>query len=819
TNETTLTPEIETAVRALRNDPLRIYEFVRNHIRYDAPTYGVKLGAHGCLVAGQGNDWDQAALLSTMLRAAGYATRYATAIVYYDTPRLSRWCGFGGNGDYNDLGGYVFYNGGWPDGFGTGTADGWHAVYAPGGQEIWTGIRRVWVEADIGGQWYTLDPAFAECSVTQATNLASVLSYDRTNLLAAAMQGATTNAAWVRDVNAANLSVELTRLATNLLGTLRAEYDTKGIDALVGGRVFSPEAVTNLPSALPYAEDVASASRTTFDHVPAARILSVTVTYQNIARTFSGYELGGRPLMITHDASASYAPKLWLDGEAVAVGAPTIPGATNALTWTIDQPYASAGWADDSVAQTLKSTNSYVLVYDFGSASRRQSMQAAREFESLLAAGHSPSSEMARLYAMHAAAVGGLEQWKLSSTMLGHIADAICYSHHFLGVMGQEEGYYLDLPGLRSQTLPFSGEASDWETLMKADSFFASALEHGVLEQTQGTNRPAASTIKIAFENNAAGHRTFLADNANWSTVRAALTNYAAQTLSELDARMDADSVILVPENGSISVRQWSGYGFAHFWSQSSGPTWSAAMGMIIGGGYSGGYGGEPVPYSVPAVQNLYVTAISPAPQTQIAATTARDPVDLRTGHLLHQKPTLEIGISPPPRGQQLVLSYSSGEAARPRQLGYGWRHNLDVQAAEASDGAAAFGLRQASDAAALVAAAYVVADLLDENAGVREWTTAALATKWALDQMSQNTIVVRMGDHGLSYMRMPDGSYNPPPAVTTHLIKTNGMFRLVERFGKEYRFDANGLLSSIVDADGNTMSLAYNAQTNLSTV
>jgi len=754
-----------------------------------------------------------------MLRPAGYATRYATVIVYYDTPRLSRWCGFGGNGDYNDLGGYVFYNGGWPDGFGTGTADGWHAVYAPGGQEIWTGIRRVWVEADIGGQWYTLDPAFAECSVTQATNLAPVLSYDRTNLLAAAMQGATTNAAWVRDVNAANLATELTRLATNLLGTLRAEYDTKGIDALVGGRVFSPEAVTNLPSALPYAEDVASASRTTFDHVPAARILSVTVAYQNIVKTFSGHELGGRPLMITHDASASYAPKLWLDGEVMAVGAPTTPGETNTLTWTVDQPYASAGWAADSIEQTLKSTNSYVLVYDFGSASRQRSVQAARKLESLLAAGHSASSETARLYAMHAAAVGGLEQWKLSRAMLGHIADAICYSHHFLGVMGQEEGYYLDLPGLRSQTLPFSGEASDWETLMKADSFFASALEHGVLEQTQGTNRPAASTIKIAFENNAAGHRTFLADSANWSTVRAALTNYSAQTLSELDARMDADSVILLPENGSVSVRQWSGYGFAHFWSQSSGPTWSAAMGMIIGGGYSGGYGGEPGPYSVPATQNLYVNAISPAPQTQIPSTTARDPVDLRTGHLLHQKPALALGSDSPPRGQQLVLSYSSSEAARERQLGRGWRHNLDVQAVEASDGAAAFGLRQASDAAALVAAAYVVADLLDENAGVREWTTAALATKWALDQMNQKTVVVRMGDHGLSYMRMPDGAYNPPPSVTTDLIKTNGLFRLVERFGKEYRFDANGLLSSIVDADGNTMSLAYNAQTNLSTV
>ena len=108
-------------------------------------------------------------------------------------------------------------------------------------------------------------------------------------------------------------------------------------------------------------------------------------------------------------------------------------------------------------------------------------------------------------HAMHAAAVGGLEQWKLSRVMLGHIADAISYSHHFLGVLGQEEGYYLDLPGLRSQTLPFSGEASDWETLMKADSFFASALEHGVLAQTQGTNRPAALFSEATLIVEAAG--------------------------------------------------------------------------------------------------------------------------------------------------------------------------------------------------------------------------------------------------------------------------------------------------------------------------
>lgn len=65
-----------TALASIGKDPRAIFEFVREKIRFE-PYDGVLRGADGTLMALAGNSWDQAVLLSTMLRAAGHATRFA----------------------------------------------------------------------------------------------------------------------------------------------------------------------------------------------------------------------------------------------------------------------------------------------------------------------------------------------------------------------------------------------------------------------------------------------------------------------------------------------------------------------------------------------------------------------------------------------------------------------------------------------------------------------------------------------------------------------------------------------------------------------
>src|SRR2546428_10189399 len=66
-----ITPEIQALARGLENDPLRIFNYVHDHIRY-VLYFGSKKGAQLTLLEKSGNDFDQCALLVALLRAAGY---------------------------------------------------------------------------------------------------------------------------------------------------------------------------------------------------------------------------------------------------------------------------------------------------------------------------------------------------------------------------------------------------------------------------------------------------------------------------------------------------------------------------------------------------------------------------------------------------------------------------------------------------------------------------------------------------------------------------------------------------------------------------
>jgi transglutaminase-like putative cysteine protease len=90
--ETEATPEIEVLARALWYDAATIYDYVRNHIDY-VPAYGIRNGATGCFLAGRGGDWDQVALLVSLLRVSGYNTRFRTGQVVYNIDDLKEWLG------------------------------------------------------------------------------------------------------------------------------------------------------------------------------------------------------------------------------------------------------------------------------------------------------------------------------------------------------------------------------------------------------------------------------------------------------------------------------------------------------------------------------------------------------------------------------------------------------------------------------------------------------------------------------------------------------------------------------------------------------
>ena len=75
-----LTPAIAALAKQLGNDPVQIYEYVRQNIASE-PYFGSKKGALGALAEGIANDYDQASLLVALLRSAGVPARYETGQV------------------------------------------------------------------------------------------------------------------------------------------------------------------------------------------------------------------------------------------------------------------------------------------------------------------------------------------------------------------------------------------------------------------------------------------------------------------------------------------------------------------------------------------------------------------------------------------------------------------------------------------------------------------------------------------------------------------------------------------------------------------
>ena len=65
-----ITPEIQALARGLENDPVRIFNYVHDHIRH-VLYFGSKKGAELTLLERSGNDFDQCALLVSLLRASG----------------------------------------------------------------------------------------------------------------------------------------------------------------------------------------------------------------------------------------------------------------------------------------------------------------------------------------------------------------------------------------------------------------------------------------------------------------------------------------------------------------------------------------------------------------------------------------------------------------------------------------------------------------------------------------------------------------------------------------------------------------------------
>ena len=835
-----ITPEIQSLSRGLENDPVRIFQYVHDHIKH-VFYFGSKKGAQLTLLEGCGNDFDQCALLVSLLRAAGYTNnvgyQYGWAVIPFDSP------------DHNDMHhwlGLSMTNASWTD-----VTNYFNYVMSPNERGYiapnyfsWApnaiGVQHVWVLFTNNATVYTLDPAFKISEPVPGINLASAMGLNTSNLLSAA--GGTNTSLYVRGLNEANIRGTLQGYNSNLLAYIQNNYPNASVQDILGGQRIVPW-TNGLATSLPFSIFANTWNPLlSWQAIPTNCMATFTIGVGGASHFWWFPQLAGQKLSLTF--SNNGVAQLWLEDTSVFqtnISSKTGGSSTIPVTFTCTFPYgatdgsglpvSTGGNHDFSKSQDYKATNSsYAILYCFepGVKWLHERQQVLNQY---IQQGYTNGSRQVVTESLNVMGLSWMTQTKLlGDDLLGQQMGILPESLVRLGRMSQEQGngYYVDAYCQLDRWVPNSGvTAADQlrqNQYFDVKQYFGSAMEHAVIEQLNSTGMVAASTMKLLQLANTNQNFIYLVNSSNWTAgvkVRNMLTStYTTAALSALDAAIANGDYLLLPTNGSIQVSgagSYKGEGYVDN-NLTSG---SRSVNMVIGGGYMGGFSAFPTAvidtsylFSSATVQPVF---FNNAPQF-LPPTYSADPVNMADASFQVGETDLSLG-SESPNGIAFYRSYNPNyKNVNLANMASGWVHNYYFNLATVSAPEAVLGQSTPAQMSSILVASCVAANLYNSaTPDPKNWLTTALVTKWGIDQTISNAVSVSLGANTMQFTRQPDGSLTPP-AGSTWTLTNNGTFKLQERHGRTFAFNANKQLVAISNQYGATLSLTYTG-TNLTQV
>jgi transglutaminase-like putative cysteine protease len=250
------TPEIQftDAIRAkaqeLGNNPVKIYEWVRNNIEY-APTYGSIQGADQCLQSKICNDMDTASLLISLLRVSGIYSHYEYSTIEIPIEKAMNWVG--GVTDPK-MAGTILATNGIPA-----------KVLISGGTIKAVQLEHIYVKAWIdyipsrgavhkqGDTWIPLDPSYKQYTYTQGIDIQTAVPFDAQTFANQIQSTATINP----DGSVTNLNSALIQQAMQDYQTRVQDYITQNkpnatVGDVIGKKDIIKQEFGILPETLPY---------------------------------------------------------------------------------------------------------------------------------------------------------------------------------------------------------------------------------------------------------------------------------------------------------------------------------------------------------------------------------------------------------------------------------------------------------------------------------------------------------------------------------------------------------------------------------------
>ena len=796
---------IAECARGLRHDWQRCFDFVRDNIAF-SPCAGILRGPVRTLVDREGSDADQALLLMALLKASGYADM---KLVYEPATLSNGNLESGFKISLDAVSGYSAIAWlGLPTNVVT-DAIGESARYrlTNGGHETigytYNGIHFVvtdhyWVELTVDGVKHSLDPSFKPSPGKTMPDVLAQMKYNRASLLSSV--GGSVDASSVKNLSEGNLTAALKGYAKNLSEAWTnanwSAEDYLGIGVIVprgdSDSYFPGTSISGSPIDV-FGQDANSVN---------ARRARADLTLDGTPLvSFYLDEIGLRNLWLSYEQNGSALQTvLHLDDQVLK----TVSAASSGkATLRIAVDYAHGETTKD-YSFSRKAGNAYSVIVGFGSDARGGMRKfATGELARLKNAGHADDSR--RMLAAMTYSAG--HHWMAECAAIQKIRNCVLGGdegmYYDVGISGQDGGPYVDMANRM-------GFGQKNITHFNGSGFFDSALEHSILEQLNGPGSAAVSTVKILSLANASGNPVYFMNSGNASSVISSLQNYSESTLSAFRSEVAENKIILAPKNAKTALNQWSGTGYVTFGPLTDGTT-RVNTGMIISGGYNGGYDSEE---EYPDYRKWIRDALADVNYGHSGPWAVQgDPIAMPHGNFLDRKQDLALNRATP---LSWTRRYDSSESYFDGVLGRGWSHNFDARIIHMTDFDSFFGRGSVKAVMPSVVAAAVVDDLLKEQKSLssgenaRRFMLAALAINWWANELRSTAITIKLGSMMLGFTRNPDGTYAPAPGVTAELTRGSDIFTLQERNGSKYVFNEDGLLSSCVDVSGNTTRLTY---------
>lgn len=877
----TVTPEIEELARGLMYDEVKIFEYVHNFIKFE-PYFGSKKGAHLTLLEGGGNEHDQSALLVALLRAAGKNPSYKYGPCTFTFQQLAAWYGISTSpfSHWTDaqMGNYYYTSqtpskpipAGFPSAserrkltiFEFLNPRGYPYIDAfDGSGYTFFSIPHVWVELD--GK--ALSPSYKFKTIRQGVNLATITGFSRSQILgdAGGSVNAGDGARWVSGLSYSNLSTRLSQYTQNFINNVKADHDWRHPDRITESTSTNQESYSSLDDVAPIFPDSYAAGVwmpfETWSAIPVAHMSKIqiragvwnattkvfTSTYFNQTLNLPG--LRGRKLSLSYLGNTG---RIYLDEALVGGSTFSIPSASTEIDLQLSithNHYELKNTATPPAAPVFTVTNAtksnqsevkkymkgddcaYALIYSFGNPDRLSRVRQEK-LDSYRRDGVADTDWRVRTEALNVIGLNWLYQCYQSGEVVAGLYSVDPLDHHCFGRVGQERSFgtsnlsfYIDVGLLFSAHNHRTSNFAEADNYAYLSSTYASAMEHGVLEQLQGEGLGATSTVKMVFAANSAGQKIFRATKANWTTVNSELsTDWPAGTKTEISTALTANATsrALMPQSGKIVQGQYKGFGFAL-----EEPN---LISMKIGANF-GGFNTQPGQVSAEELRQWlqsnpsYLAASSdlnlPYDPLTVLKAAFGDPVDVATGAWISDSTDLALGDQDP-RGLTFTRSYNSNARySNNSGLGFGWSHSYDIRASRRSSVKAGLGVTNTYQAAPFFAALAVARDLGSNHATAKEWATACLAIHWAVDQLRYKSVAISKGHQTMEFVEMPDGSFVPPAGVNMNLVKVGAdQFDLTQRHGSTMRFNSAGRVASVTNPYGKSQTFTYSG-TNLTKV